>query len=136
MSDADAHDPDKSYTLFISYPYAQIRVEIGLNRGDVQWFRVQLEYNVDSQPYTDNDWRQVAGFDHHPNVNWGHDITIERLHLDIYRDGRKEDVQQGFPEIELNKAPAYCENFLRARADTLLNRFGRWHGIEIGEAID
>lgn len=130
MCDVDGHEPDTAYTSFVAYPYAQLRVEIGLTRGDVEWFRVQLEYNFEPEPYSDNDWQQVAGFDHHPNVDWGHDIREERLHLDIYRNGRKEKVARGFPEVAVNEAPRYCERFLRENADELLDQFERWHDID------
>lgn len=129
MGSDGLHDPDREYTAFISYPYAQLRVEIGLDRGDVEWFLVQLEYNFEPEPYADNDWQQVAGFDHHPNAEWGHDIRHERLHLDVYREGRKEEVRRGFPEVEVNKAPRYCEVFLRENADELLDQFEHWHDV-------
>lgn len=131
MTDDDPrrNNPDTDYTDFVTYPDTQIRTEIGIQEGAVRWFRVQLEYNAASDPYLNYDWRQVAGFDHHPRTNWGHDITTERLHLDIYRDGRKEDVKRGFPEIALNEAPRFCEQFLRTHADRYIQQFQRWHGF-------
>jgi hypothetical protein len=65
--------PD-DYTAWVAYPYAQIRVEIGTERGDVRWFLAQLEYNVEHEPYGDDDRRQVARFDYHPRAEWGHDV--------------------------------------------------------------
>jgi hypothetical protein len=122
-------NPDKSYIAFIEYPYARRRTEIGVTRGNVEWFIVRLEYNVNTRFDQPDDWRQVAGFDHHPGVDWGHDITVERLHLDVYRDERKAHVKRGFPEVEVNRAPGYCERFLDKHADYYLDQFEDWHDL-------
>jgi len=108
-------------------------VEIGTESGDVRWFFVQLEYNRRHEPYRENEWLQVARFDHHPEAEWGHDIVVERLHLDVYRDGRKWEVKRGFPPVQLNHAPAYCERFLHEHADHHLDQFERWHDLTATE---
>jgi len=122
-------DPDREYTAWVTYPYAQLRVELGVERGGVRWFVVQLEYNRRHGPCRDDDWAQVARFDHHPEAGWGHDVVDEGLHLDLYRDGQKFDVERGFPPVPVNDAPAYCETFLYEHADHYLNQFERWHDL-------
>jgi len=111
------------YVAHVEYGISRINLEIGVTDGTVDWFIVQLEQNV-GQQYGKRDWRQVARFDHHPDSAWGHDIELERLHLDLYRDGRKVDVQRGFPAVTAENAPKYCERFLRDRAPDLLERYG------------
>ncbi|WP_147437749.1 MULTISPECIES: hypothetical protein [unclassified Halorubrum] len=111
----------------MKYGRSRVNVEIGITDGSVDWFLVQLEQNIGEQ-YGERDWRQVARFDHHPDSAWGHDIESERLHLDLYRDGKKVDVQRGFPAVTAENAPAYCERFLTERADDLLERYGPQKG--------
>ena len=115
--------PDVDYAVSVEYGRSRVNVEIGISNGDVDWFIIQLEQNV-GQRYGKRDWRQVARFDHHPDAAWGHDIESERLHLDLYRDGQKVDVQRGFPPVTAEDAPAYCERFLKRRADELLEKYG------------
>ena len=118
------HDsPNVDYENPVEYGLSRINTEIGVSDGNVDWFIVQLEQNA-GQQYGNRDWRQVARFDHHPESAWGHDIESERLHLDLYRNGQKVDVQRGFPPVTAENAPAYCEKFLEKRSDNLLTRYG------------
>lgn len=106
--------PDISYTDDVTYPRSQVWVEIGKSAGTVDWFVIQLEYNANQSWYDSDDWKQVARFDHHPQMSWGHDITKEELHLDIYnKNGVKETVMYDFPAVPLKSAPEYCNNYLR-----------------------
>lgn len=116
-------DPDVSYKPPIDSD-ARIRTERGINQGNVVWFLVQLEVNLQPAWDLEDDWRPAARFDHHPDADWGHDIREERLHLDIMNpDGGKQEVKRGFPVVSVNEAPAYCETFLRERADDLRRGF-------------
>lgn len=121
--------PDIKYKVPVN-GRARIRVEIGKTRGDVDWFVVQLEYNM-NPIFTriGDDWRQVARFDHQPNHHRGHDIRIERLHMDVYRHESKEFIRRGFPPICVNEAPGWCENYLKKYSDFLLGRFEQWHSV-------
>ncbi|TKX75341.1 hypothetical protein EXE46_04090 [Halorubrum sp. GN11_10-6_MGM] len=112
------------YVVHVEYGVSRINLEIGVSDGTVGWFVVQLEQNVGHR-YGERDWRQVARFDHHPGSEWGHDIESERLHLDLYRNGKKVDVQRGFPAVTVENAPAYCERFLKQRASELLETYGQ-----------
>lgn len=127
--------PDVEYTKSVN-GRAHVRVEIGVTDGDVDWFLVQLEYNMQPHGFHDNDWEEVARFDHHPHEPHGHDHTIERLHLDIYKNGQKHDVKRGFPPVPENEAPAKCEEFLLEHADYYIGQFERWHDISFRTVIE
>lgn len=121
--------PDVQYTTFIDPPAVRRRVNIGKTGGDVDWFVVQLEYNATVMGQT-NDWKQVARFDHHPQYSWGHDVRIEGLHLDLYRNGRKYKViTSGFPQLPVNEYPAYCEEYFKKQWHALIERFEQWNGF-------
>lgn len=117
---------------WVEWPRVRIRSEIYTDpAGDVSAFVVQLEYDVNARydGRGDDDWRQVARFDHQPDHDRGHDVREERLHMDIYRDGEKEAIKRGFPPVDVNEAPALCEQTLQQNADELVKQFERWHGI-------
>jgi hypothetical protein len=115
---------------WVEYPYARIPTEVETEQGDVTRFVVQLEYNVEPDPFEPGDWRQVARFDHEPEVEMGHDVREEGLHMDVYRDGEKMDVRRQFETPPLNDAPRYCKTYLEQHADWLLARFERWHDVD------
>ncbi|QZP36378.1 DUF7718 family protein [Halobaculum magnesiiphilum] len=116
--------PDRSYTAHLDYGRVRRRTELGVEEGDVLWFVVQLECNHAPEYGSEDDWQHVARFDHHPHMDWGHDITDERLHIDLYAyDDLKVDVQKGFPEVPVNRAPAYCERFFDERYEELLAEY-------------
>lgn len=120
----DFGEPDVKYRSPLRYGVTRIRVEIGKRRGDVRWFVVQLEENTGNRYGTDQDWEQVARFDHHPEADWGHDVREEGLHVDLYRNGRKVEVRRGFPDVPLNRAPAYCERYLTKMEKKIRRSFG------------
>ncbi len=86
-------------------------------------FLVQLEY------WLDGEWLEDVRFDHNPNTGFGHDITEDGLHMDIYRDDQKYRMKDDFPPVELNRAPRYCTTYIREHADRLIRRFERWHNV-------
>jgi len=57
------------------------RTEYSHDHGRVTRFVVQLEYQLDG------DWIEVVCSDHDPEREQGHDVTIESVHIDAYRDG-------------------------------------------------
>ena len=120
----DFDDPDVGYKSPLQFGVTRIRVEIGKLRGDVRWFVVQLEKNTGNKYGLDQDWGQVARFDHHPEADWGHDIRKEGLHIDLYRGGQKAQVRRNFPNVPLNRAPAYCEKYLDQMEEKILQSFG------------
>ena len=113
---------DREFTTII-YRRAQIRTGLSTDRGDVTRFLVQLEY------WHDGEWLTVVRFDHNPNTEFGHDITEDGLHMDIYRDDQKYRVKDDFPPVELNRAPRYCTAYIHEHADRLIRRFEQWHNV-------
>lgn len=84
--------------------------------GGVRWFVVQLEYNP--APWLDDDWKEVARFDHQPDSPGGHDVYEEGLHVDLYQmDGTKRKIYPKHSELPDNvgKVLHYCK--LRLRDD-------------------
>lgn len=119
--------PDRQYVKEVGFR-GQIRVELGKTKGDVDWFIVQLEYNHGPFPNQEDDWEQVARFDHQPQMSWGHDIREEGLHLDLYENGQKVEREMYYAEFPVNKAPQWCEAHLEEYADHYLAQYEIWHG--------
>jgi hypothetical protein len=117
--------------LWIRWPYARVRRERDIQRGEIQYFISQLEYDIQATPVGDNkpDWRIVARFDHNTDPDRGHDIREEGLHLDIYKYGEKHKVRDNFPYISLSAAPEFCDRFFKQNAPKLLHQFERWHNL-------
>lgn len=113
---------DREFTTVVDRR-AQIRVGFSMYRGDVTEFFVQLEY------WYRGDWLPVARFDHAPDTPMGHDVTSEGLHLDVFRDGEKYRVEDGFPPVELSGVLRYCITYFREHGPRLLRRFERWHDL-------
>lgn len=115
--------------VWVEWPYARIRRELATEGGDVIRFVFQLEYDAQAtrDGHPPHDWRQVARFDH--DVSGQHDIGIEGLHLDIYRDGEKWKKTWDFPDIEPRQAPDFCQQYLLQNADYFLDQFERWHDV-------
>ena len=117
--------------FWIRWPYARVRREWGADAGEVSYFLVQLEYDVEATPTGKNnpDWQTVARFDHNPDTEEGHDIREEGLHLDVYKHGEKHKVKRGFPPVPPGHAIRYCERYFERHAGRLLEQFERWHGL-------
>lgn len=115
--------PEKQWTDWIEYPHARTRIVIDTTIGDMTRFLVQLEYRIEGE------WEPVVHFDHNPAGTYGHDITEEGLHMDIYRDGKQVRTKRDFPPVALSRAVDYCTSYIEANADQLLRRFEEWHNI-------
>lgn len=115
--------PDRLFIDWIEYPHAQLRFDLETERGTPARFLIQLEYCVEG------DWVPVAHFDHNPEGTYGHDVTEEGLHLDIYRDGEQVRTKRDFPTVPLSNAPDYYVSYLKTNADPLLRRFEQWHSL-------
>ncbi|WP_228842366.1 DUF7718 family protein [Halococcus agarilyticus] len=84
---------------------------------------MQLEYRIEDE------WEPVVRFDHNPEGTYGHDVTEEGLHMDVYRNGEQVRVKQDFPTVPLSAAPRYCKTYIENNADPLLRRFETWHNL-------
>jgi len=114
----------EDYLDQFDWPYLRIRVHIETRSGDVTSFLVKLEYNREPRLLLPDDWCGIARFDHNPVSATGHDVQAEGLHLDVLdAGGNKIDVRQGFPDIDINKAPAYCQEWFRREGQGLAAAF-------------
>lgn len=117
------------FEKWVDHPLTRLRVQFGTDSGDVKKFTVQLEYDI-SSTRIGQAWRPVARFDHNPFSKKGHDIRDEGLHMDVLNaDYSKHDVLRGFPPVQVNDAPAYCETYLQRNHDTLVAAFEKRNKI-------
>lgn len=114
-------DYDREYTSRLS---AQTRVRLGYahDRGDVTRFVLQLEYRVGDE------WREVVRYDHDPASDHGHDVEVDGLHIDIYRDGEKYRTEYVGPPMPAGRALDRAEDHLSKNLEGFLRRFEQWHG--------
>lgn len=118
---------------YTEYPYARILRDFSTRRGDVTRFVVQLEYGADDEFYWPSEcdhWRPVARFDHNPESPDGHDIREEGLHLDIYTGNDEYERTWDFPDVRVNEAPRWCEQYLLENLDFLLDRYEELNDIQ------
>jgi hypothetical protein len=107
----------------------QLRSALSTEKGEVTRFVVQLEY------WLDGDWREVVRYDHDRDAPGGHDVTIEGLHRDVFRDGEKFRVEAVTGPIPPNEGLNHAEDDLRANVERFIRRFEQWHGIRSGSDL-
>lgn len=113
---------DREYTERIS-DRARIRLGYSHDRGTVTRFVVQLEY------VTDDGWREVVRYDHDPASEFGHDVSEEGLHIDVYRDAEHYRTEYVAPPMPAGLALDRAEDHLSNNVVSFIERFERWHGI-------
>jgi hypothetical protein len=115
-------DYDREFTTPLEY---RVRRRIGYSHdhGEVTRFVVQMEYRLDSE------WVEVVRFDHDPESDRGHDVTVEGVHMDVYRDGEKLRSEEVFPPMPASDALTFAEEHLNQHAERYIKRFETWHGI-------
>lgn len=85
------------------------------------------EFIVQLYGWVDGEWHLVAQFDHNPTLPNGHDVRSEGIHMDLFRDGEKVDVEftnhpgPVKPAFALN----YAINYLSEHAQPLIERYQR-----------
>ena len=87
-------------------------------------FVVQLEYRLNER------WVEVVRFDHDPEGEQGHDLTVEGVHMDVYRDGEKIRSPEGFPPIPAKDALTSAGEHLTQHDERYIKRFEKWNGIK------
>ncbi|RQG87134.1 hypothetical protein EA462_15440 [Natrarchaeobius halalkaliphilus] len=97
---------------------------MGYNRdGDViSRFVVQLEYEID-------EWTTVVRYDHDVKSEFGHDVSEEGVHIDIYRDGEKYRTEYVAPPMPAKYALDRAEDHLANNLVGFIRRFEEWHEI-------
>jgi len=115
-------DYDREFTTPLEY---RVRRRIGYSHdhGEVTRFVVQMEYRLDGE------WAEIVRFDHDPESDHGHDVTVEGVHMDVYRDGEKLRSEEVFPPMPASDALTFAEEHLNQHAERYIKRFETWHGI-------
>lgn len=113
---------DREYTDALS-DVTRIRLGYSHDHGKVTRFVVQLEYCVEDE------WREVVRYDHDPASEFGHDVTEEGLHIDIYRDGEQYRTEYVAPPMPAGLALDRAEDHLSNNLEGFTSRFEQWHGI-------
>jgi len=101
----------------ITHPDGRLWYSLESDGPRVTQFVVQLEC------WIDDEWMEVARFDHNPET---HDIREEGLHMDIYRDGEKYDVDRDFPRLNPKAGLNFSISYLQARNEQLIERYKSW----------
>jgi len=119
---------EKSYPIVLD-PQTRIHVRIGVTEeGDIEWFVVQLLHNLEPY-YADNeDWREIARFDHNPDALDGHDVVEEGLHMDLTFENRENKRDERFPGhhptySRLGGSVEFCVSYLSAEYEKLVREY-------------
>ncbi|MFC4553535.1 MULTISPECIES: DUF7718 family protein [Halorussus] len=126
FSEETMTDGPREYDREFSTPHEhRVRRRIGYSHdhGEVTRFVVQLEYKLDDR------WAEIVRFDHDPASDFGHDVSKEGVHMDVYRDGEKIQSEEVFPPMPPDEALTFAEEHLNQHAERYIKRFEEWHGI-------
>jgi len=119
---------EKSYPIVLD-PQTRIHVRIGVeDEGDIEWFVVQLLHNLEPYYAEDEDWREVARFDHNPDAKDGHDVVEHGLHMDIVRENSENEKKTRFPEHhpppeKLGSTVQYTISYLNENYEELVEEY-------------
>lgn len=120
---------DREFLKPIGIPGARLRVGYSRDGGEVTAFVVQLECRLENNSTAGEtgEWVEVVRSDHSTSAG-GHDVTHEGLHLDIYRDGEKDDTEQLTGSLSsVDDASDVAEERITEDAERYINRFRQWH---------
>jgi len=102
-------------------PQTRIDMRIGVtDEGSIDWFVVQLLHNLKPYYAKEEDWREVARFDHNPDTTDGHDVVEEELHMDLTFENSEDEKKERFPKHtppphSLGDTVRFCVNYLRGK---------------------
>lgn len=117
---------DSTYTYNIHSPWVQRRTCLKIKDHELQAFYVQLEYNRSPNPIMEEDWQDIAWFDHQPSHRFGHDITKEGLHMDLQHPTGNNRKVKDFPSIPLADAPTFCEKYFDENYVEICDQYLKW----------
>jgi hypothetical protein len=123
MSEDGPREYDRIYEDVVNHRFRR-RAGYSRNQQMITRFVAQLEYKPDDE------WQPIVRFDYDPAGDHGHDVTTEGVHMDVYRDGQKERVEEVFPPMSARDAFSFGEEHLKQHAEQYINRFEQWHGIK------
>jgi len=113
---------DREYLKALSHE-AQVRVGHTIIAGEVRRFMIQLECHIADE------WHPVVRFDHDGTgeAEHAHDVTEEGVHMDVYRSGEKERVEEIFPPLPGAQALTHAEEHISMYAEHYITRYKKWH---------
>ncbi|WP_425433055.1 DUF7718 family protein [Haloquadratum walsbyi] len=113
---------DREYESPISHC---ARKRLGYNRTqtEITRFVVQLEYKYEGE------WHPVVRYDHDIESEFGHDVSEEGVHIDIYRDDEKYRTEYVAPPMPAKRALDRAEDHLSNNLVVFIRRFEEWHEI-------
>lgn len=105
-----------------SHPDGELRYGVRTCDGRVVEFVVQLFC------WTDGGWDLVAQFDHNPDMEQGHDVRTEGVHMDVFGPPGKVDVWvEPHPgPIDPEFALDYAINYFTEHDERLIERYRGW----------
>jgi hypothetical protein len=114
---------DREYETPISN-CARKRLGYNRTRDELTRFLVQLEYKIDDE------WHSVVRYDHDTGGDFGHDVSEEGVHIDIYRSGEKHRTEYVAPPMPAKRALDRAEDHLFNNLEGFIRRFEEWHEIK------
>jgi len=115
MGEKKPREYDREFTAHVAHR-TRCRLGITTDRGTVTRFVLQLEYLLN--PATD-EWNEVVRYDHDSrgSSEATHDVTIDGLHIDVYREGEKITSHELTPPLPANEALDRAEAHLKQNAE-------------------
>lgn len=102
-------------------PRTRERLGLSTRRGGVTRFVLQLEYRLEVE------WRVVVRYDHDEAGTFGHDVTEEGLHVDVFRNGVKHGTEHLMGPLPAGLALDVAEDHLAENVERFVRRFEEWH---------
>lgn len=96
MSEEWPKEYDREYTNAVTDTVRR-RIGYDRNRDEIERFVVQLKYEFELKG-----WVTVVRSDHDLQSEHGYDVAKESVHLDVYRDGEKQQSEEIFSPIQPN----------------------------------
>jgi hypothetical protein len=118
----EPRDYDREFLTPLGYRTRR-RIGYSHEQGDVTRFVVQLEYR------RADGWAEVVRFDHDPAGEQSHDVMVDGVHMDVYRDGEKIRSEEVFPPMPADEALTSVEEHMKQYGQRYIKRFEEWHRI-------
>ena len=99
----------------------RLRLFLGRLPGEgLTRFRVQLEHHAVDE------WQQIVGSDHNPAAETGHDVTVEGVHLDVYRGGERIDRKRLFESTTPENALSIADDHIKENYERYVRDYRQW----------
>lgn len=114
---------DREYETTVA---RRVRKRLGYDRSgrSITRFVVQLEYVIDDE------WQPVVRYDHDAIGEFGHDVSDEGIHVDVFRDGEKYRTEFIAPPLPATRALDLAEDHFATHLEAFIRRFESCQEIE------